>query len=89
MLEAQSHWQSADEDAAMQEEHEFIWRAMLATIDVELPGRRVLDAGLIGGPAHPGSFGCWRARPGSPRDTATTRPRPRSPTLAGLRAMSR
>ena len=45
MLEAQPYWQSADEDAAMQEEHEFIWRAMLATIDLELSGRRVLDAG--------------------------------------------
>jgi len=29
----------------MQDEHEFIWRAMLATVDVELPGGRVLDAG--------------------------------------------
>jgi SAM-dependent methyltransferase len=45
MLEARRYWQSADEDAAMREEHEFIWRAMLATIDVELSGRRVLDAG--------------------------------------------
>jgi len=45
MLEAQRYWQSAKEDAAMQDEHEFIWRAMLATVDVELPGGRVLDAG--------------------------------------------
>ncbi|HTX12938.1 MAG TPA: class I SAM-dependent methyltransferase [Solirubrobacteraceae bacterium] len=45
MVETQRYWQSADEDAVMQEEHVFIWRAMLATIDVELPGRRVLDAG--------------------------------------------
>ena len=45
MVEAQRYWQSADEDAAMQEKHEFIWRAMLDTIDLELLGRRVLDAG--------------------------------------------
>lgn len=45
MAEPQLYWQSADEDALMQEEHEFVWRAMLDTIDVELTGRRVLDAG--------------------------------------------
>lgn len=45
MVEAQRYWQSAGEDAAMQDEHEFIWRAMLATVDVELSDRRVLDAG--------------------------------------------
>jgi SAM-dependent methyltransferase len=45
MLEAPRYWQSADEDAAMQEEHDFIWRAMLVTAEVELAGRRVLDAG--------------------------------------------
>jgi trans-aconitate methyltransferase len=40
-----TYWQSAADDAAMQEEHGFIWRAMLDTIDIELAGRRVLDAG--------------------------------------------
>src|SRR5262245_13527035 len=40
-----THWRSASEDEAMQDEHEFIWRAMLDTIDVDLAGRRVLDAG--------------------------------------------
>jgi SAM-dependent methyltransferase len=45
MLEERAYWQSASEDAAMQEEHAFVWRAMLATIDVGLSGRRVLDAG--------------------------------------------
>jgi SAM-dependent methyltransferase len=45
MPEERAYWQSADEDAVMQEEHMFMWRAMLATIDVELAGRRVLDAG--------------------------------------------
>jgi SAM-dependent methyltransferase len=41
----ETYWQSADEDAAMQDEHGFIWQAMLDTIDVDLAGRRVLDAG--------------------------------------------
>jgi SAM-dependent methyltransferase len=45
MTEERAYWQSADEDAVMQEEHMFMWRAMLATIDVGLAGRRVLDAG--------------------------------------------
>ena len=45
MVEAQRYWQSADEDALMQEEHVFMWRAMLATIDGDLSARRVLDAG--------------------------------------------
>ena len=43
--EHQPYWQSASEDATMQDEHEFIWQAMLDTIDVDLTGRRVLDAG--------------------------------------------
>lgn len=40
-----SYWQSADEDAVMQDEHAFIWQAMLDTIDTGLTGKRVLDAG--------------------------------------------
>jgi SAM-dependent methyltransferase len=43
--ENETYWQSGAEDAEMQEEHGFIWRAMLETIDVNLTGRRVLDAG--------------------------------------------
>jgi SAM-dependent methyltransferase len=39
------YWQSADEDAEMQDEHAFIWQAMLDTIDIDLAGLRVLDAG--------------------------------------------
>jgi SAM-dependent methyltransferase len=39
------YWRNAADDVAMQEEHGFIWRAMLDTIDVDLAGRRVLDAG--------------------------------------------
>jgi SAM-dependent methyltransferase len=39
------YWRGAAEDQAMQDEHEFIWRAMLDTVDVDLTGRRVLDAG--------------------------------------------
>ena len=41
----QTYWQDAAADAAMQEEHGFVWRAMLDTIDVDLGGKRVLDAG--------------------------------------------
>jgi SAM-dependent methyltransferase len=40
-----TYWQSAADDEAMQDEHLFIWRAMLETIDVDLSGTRVLDAG--------------------------------------------
>ena len=44
-MTSETYWQSADEDAEMQDEHGFIWEAMLDTIDVDLAGRRVLDAG--------------------------------------------
>ena len=40
-----SYWRGAAEDEAMQDEHGFIWRAMLATIDTDLAGKRVLDVG--------------------------------------------
>ena len=40
-----SYWRGAAQDAAMQDEHGFIWKAMLDTIDTDLAGRRVLDAG--------------------------------------------
>jgi SAM-dependent methyltransferase len=39
------YWQGPAEDEAMQDEHGFLWRAMLETIDTDLVGRRVLDAG--------------------------------------------
>jgi SAM-dependent methyltransferase len=39
------YWRTRSDDEAMQDEHEFIWRAMLDTIDVGLAGQRVLDAG--------------------------------------------
>jgi SAM-dependent methyltransferase len=41
----QTYWQNAAADEAMQEEHGFVWSAMLDTIDVDLTGKRVLDAG--------------------------------------------
>jgi SAM-dependent methyltransferase len=44
-MTSETYWQSATEDAEMQDEHAFIWRAMLDTIDIDLAGRRVLDAG--------------------------------------------
>src|ERR1700722_5070280 len=40
-----SYWRGAAEDAAMQDEHGFVWRAMLETIDIDLVGRRALDVG--------------------------------------------
>jgi SAM-dependent methyltransferase len=40
-----TYWRSAAEDETMQDEHGFIWRAMLDTMDVDLATRRVLDAG--------------------------------------------
>jgi SAM-dependent methyltransferase len=39
------YWRGAAEDEAMQEEHGFLWQAMLDTVDVDLRARRVLDAG--------------------------------------------
>ncbi len=40
-----TYWRGGPEDEAMQDEHGFIWRAMLETIDVDPAGKRVLDAG--------------------------------------------
>jgi SAM-dependent methyltransferase len=40
-----TYWRSAAHDEAMQDEHGFIWEAMLETIDIDLAGKRVLDAG--------------------------------------------
>ena len=45
MAEGGVYWRSAVEDEAMQDEHAFVWKAMLDTIDVDLAGKRVLDAG--------------------------------------------
>jgi SAM-dependent methyltransferase len=39
------YWQTRAEDAAMQDEHGFVWRAMLDTIDADVIGKKVLDAG--------------------------------------------
>jgi SAM-dependent methyltransferase len=41
----QTYWRSAAADEEMQGEHAFIWKAMLDTIDIDLAGKRVLDAG--------------------------------------------
>ena len=40
-----TYWQSAADDEVMQDEHLFIWQAMFETIDVDLAGKKVLDAG--------------------------------------------
>ena len=45
MSESSSYWRSAVLDEEMQDEHGFVWKAMLDTIDVDLAGKRVLDAG--------------------------------------------
>ncbi len=42
---SQTYWQGAAADEAMQDEHAFVWRAMLQTIDLDVAGSRVLDAG--------------------------------------------
>ncbi|HWC39101.1 MAG TPA: methyltransferase domain-containing protein [Acidimicrobiales bacterium] len=42
---SEPYWRGAVEDEAMQEEHGFLWRAILDTIDIDLAGRRVLDVG--------------------------------------------
>ena len=42
---SQTYWQGAAADEAMQDEHAFVWKSMLETIDVDLAGKRVLDAG--------------------------------------------
>ncbi len=41
----QSYWRGAAEDEAMQDEHGFVWMAMLDTIHTDLAGKRVLDVG--------------------------------------------
>jgi SAM-dependent methyltransferase len=61
-----TYWRSAADDEAMQDDHGFIWRAMVHTMDVDLAGRRVLDAGcnrggflrlLVDGPGIAEGFG--------------------------------
>jgi SAM-dependent methyltransferase len=42
---SEDYWRGAAEDEAMQDEHRFLWRALLDTIDIDVAGRRVLDAG--------------------------------------------
>jgi SAM-dependent methyltransferase len=45
MSTAPSYWLSATEDEAMQEDHRFVWEAMLEGVGSDLAGRRVLDVG--------------------------------------------
>ena len=42
---SQSYWQDAAADEAMQDDHAFVWDAMVETADVDLAGKRILDAG--------------------------------------------
>jgi SAM-dependent methyltransferase len=39
----QTYWRGATADEAMQDEHAFIWTAMLDTIELDLAGKQVLD----------------------------------------------
>lgn len=39
------HWIDSETEDAMQDEHGFIWKAVLDTVDVDLGGTRVLDVG--------------------------------------------
>jgi SAM-dependent methyltransferase len=39
------HWIDSDVEDAMQDEHVFIWQAILDTVDIDLRGTRVLDVG--------------------------------------------
>src|SRR3990170_1257230 len=38
-------WFDEETDRAMEAEHRFVWEAMVDTVDVDLHGARVLDAG--------------------------------------------
>jgi SAM-dependent methyltransferase len=40
-----TYWRSATEDELMQDEHGFVWDAIVETVDVSLAAKRVLDAG--------------------------------------------
>jgi SAM-dependent methyltransferase len=40
-----SYWRSAAEDETMQDDHGFVWKAMLDRVGADLVGRRVLDVG--------------------------------------------
>ncbi|MGI8756634.1 MAG: class I SAM-dependent methyltransferase [Acidimicrobiales bacterium] len=42
---SQTYWRGKFADEAMQDEHAFVWRAMIETIDIDLAGSRILDAG--------------------------------------------
>jgi SAM-dependent methyltransferase len=39
------YWRGSAQDEVMQEEHGFIWRAMLEMVDTDLSGSKVLDVG--------------------------------------------
>lgn len=39
------YWRGKAQDEAMQDEHRFIWLAMLELVDADLSGRKVLDVG--------------------------------------------
>jgi SAM-dependent methyltransferase len=42
---AERYWRGAGEDEVMQDEHGFIWLAMIEMVDASLAGKKVLDVG--------------------------------------------
>jgi GTP-dependent phosphoenolpyruvate carboxykinase len=58
--ESDLYWQTRTEDAAMQDEHGFVWRAMLDTIDADHGNSRLMSAGV----RMPGVAGRIRASQG-------------------------
>src|ERR1700761_7607432 len=65
------YWRGAAEDEAMQDEHGFIWLAMLEMVDTPLSGAKVLDVGCNRGgflrllADHAGSGSGFRYDPAS------------------------
>jgi SAM-dependent methyltransferase len=65
------YWRSAAEDEAMQDDHAFVWKAMLDTVDVDLAGRRVLDVGCNRGGFLRMVYDGWAIAEGSGYDPAS------------------
>jgi SAM-dependent methyltransferase len=45
VTDGSAYWRSAAEDEAMQDAHAFIWKAMLASVEEDIAGCRILDVG--------------------------------------------
>jgi hypothetical protein len=82
---SEPYWRGAAEDEAMQEEHGFLWRALLDTIDIDVAGCRLLDAGCNRGGFLRLLVDEWGIAEGYGYDAASGR----STTLAGSPASVR